>query len=87
MLRSSLITCRYGCKYKGWNCLSTPQPLVAVQSEAYQASLGRCAQANKKEIEEQLLEEDDGQSAKPQCFVPRSGNRMNSIVRTGVYHA
>ena len=77
------MTCRYGCKYKGEGCLSGPQPPVAGRSQEHQASLERCAQANKQEIEEPLLVEADGGLEEPLPLGPRSGNRMNSVARTG----
>ncbi len=83
MLKRVLMTCRYGCKYKGEGCLSGPQHPAAVRSQAYQASLERCARANKQESEELLSAEADGQLEEHQFFEPPPGSRTSSIVRTG----
>lgn len=80
MLKRVIMTCRYGCKYKGEGCLNGH---AVVRSEVYQESLARCARANKQEIEEPLLVEADGRLEELRVLAPRSGNRTSSIARRG----
>ena len=80
MLRRALVTCRYGCKYKGEGCI---KHRAVARSQAYQASLERCARVNNREIEEPLLVEVDERLEELQSLGLRSGNRTSSISRKG----